>query len=134
MAETRKHLAEEIDLDFERTSLDNVLKYIQELGKVNIVISPDIAAEGIDLSSRLVDLKVRRVSIEAVFGLILGSDLGYKVESGYVLITTRGKLQQNLPVVTYPVMDLIAAKSTTTAPRPRSSTWRTSVMGLRPAA
>ena len=109
VAETRKHLAEEIDLDFERTSLDNVLKYIQELGKVNIVISPDIAAEGIDLSSRLVDLKVRRVSIEAVFGLILGSDLGYKVESGYVLITTRGKLQQNLPVVTYPVMDLIAA-------------------------
>ncbi len=109
VAETRKRLGEEIDLDFERTSLDNVLKYIGEIQKVNIVISPDIAAEGIDLSSRLVDLKVRRISIESVFGLILGADLGYRVESGYVLITTRAKLQQNLPVVTYPVQDLIAA-------------------------
>jgi type II secretory pathway component GspD/PulD (secretin) len=109
VAETRKRLAEVIDLDFERTSLDNVLRYVGELQKVNIVISPDIVAEGIDLSSRLVDLKVRRVSIESVFGLILGSDLGYKVESGYVLITTRAKLQMNLPVVTYPVMDLITA-------------------------
>jgi type II secretory pathway component GspD/PulD (secretin)/tetratricopeptide (TPR) repeat protein len=108
VSETRKKLGDEIDLDFERTSLDNVLKYISELQKVNIVISPDIGVEGIDLSSRLVDLKVKRVSIEAVFGLILGADLGYKVESGYVLVTTRTKLQQNLPIVIYPVQDLIA--------------------------
>ncbi|MBE3071158.1 MAG: hypothetical protein IMZ66_13065, partial [Planctomycetes bacterium] len=35
-------------------------------------------------------------------------DLGYKVESGYILVTTKEKLQQNLPVVTYPVQDLVA--------------------------
>ena len=109
VAETRRRLAEEIDLDFERTNLDNVLKYIAEVQRgLNIVIDPDIGAGGIDLSTRVVDLKVKRVSIEAVLSLILGADLGYKVESGYILVTTKEKMQQNLPMVTYPVQDLIA--------------------------
>jgi len=109
VADTRRRLSEEIDLDFEKTSLDNVLKYISEVQRgLNIVIDPDIAAGGVDLSTRVVDLKVKRVSIESVLGLILGSDLGYKVEPGYILITTKEKMQQNLPVVTYPVQDLVA--------------------------
>jgi type II secretory pathway component GspD/PulD (secretin) len=109
VADTRRRLSEEIDLDFEKTSLDNVLKYISEVQRgLNIVIDPDIAAGGVDLSTRVVDLKVKRVPIESVLGLILGGDLGYKVEPGYILITTKDKLQQNLPVVTYPVQDLVA--------------------------
>ncbi|MCX5671181.1 MAG: hypothetical protein NTU94_07685, partial [Planctomycetota bacterium] len=109
VSETRRRLTEEIDLDFEKTSLDNVLKYISEVQKgLNIVIDPDIATGGIDLSTRVVDLKVKRVSIESVLGLILGADLGYKVEAGYLLVTTKEKLQQNLPMVTYPVQDLVA--------------------------
>jgi hypothetical protein len=109
VAETRRRLSEEIDLDFEKTSLDNVLKYISEVQRgLNIVIDPDIAAGGVDLSTRVVDLKVKRVSVESVLSLILGIDLGYKVEPGYILITTKDKLQQNLPVVTYPVQDLVA--------------------------
>jgi len=109
VADTRRRLSEEIDLDFEKTSLDNVLKYISEVQRgLNVVIDPDIAAGGVDLSTRVVDLKVKRVPIESVLGLILGGDLGYKVEPGYILITTKDKLQQNLPVVTYPVQDLVA--------------------------
>ncbi len=110
VAETRRRLSEEIDLDFEKTSLDNVLKYISDIKKgLNIVIDPDIASQGTDLSTRVVDLKVKQMSVESVLGLILGADLGYKVESGYILVTTRDKLQQNLPVVTYPVHDLVAS-------------------------
>jgi len=109
VSETRRRLGEVIDLDFEKTSLDNVLKYISEVQRgLNIVIDPDITAAGVDLTTRVVDLKVKRVSIESVLGLILGADLGYKVEAGYLLITTKDKLQQNLPVVTYPVQDLVA--------------------------
>ena len=109
VAETRRRLSEEIDLDFEKTSLDNVLKYISEVQRgLNVVIDPDVSAAGIDLSSRVVDLKVKRISVESVLGLILGTDLGYKVEAGYILVTTKDKLQQNLPVVTYPVQDLVA--------------------------
>ena len=109
VAETRRRLSEQIDLDFEKTSLDNVLKYISEVQRgLNIVIDPDVSTAGIDLSTRVVDLKVKRVAVESVLGLILGADLGYRVESGYILVTTREKLQQNLPVVTYPVQDLVA--------------------------
>ena len=108
--QTRARLAEKIDLDFEHTSLDNVLKYISEVKKdLNIVPDPDLAAGGIDLTTRVVDLKVKGVSVESVLNLILGADIGYKVEAGYILVTTRTKLQQNLPIVTYPVMDLVAS-------------------------
>jgi len=107
---TRRRLQERMDLDFEHTSLENVLNYISEVQEgLNIVIDPDISAAGIDLSNRIVDLKVERVPVESVLPLILGRDLGYRVEPGYILITTREKLQQNLPVVTYPVQDLVAS-------------------------
>jgi len=109
VSETRRRLQERIDLDFEKTSLDNVLNYISEVQRgLNIVIDPDIATAGIDLSTRVVDLQVKQVSVESVLHLILGTDLGYRVESGYILVTTSEKLQQNLPVVTYPVQDLVA--------------------------
>jgi len=108
--QTRARLAEKIDLDFEHTSLDNVLKYISEVKRdLNIVPDPDLATGGIDLTTRVVDLKVKGVSVESVLNLILGADLGYKVEAGYILVTTRAKLQQNLPIVTYPVQDLVAS-------------------------
>ena len=108
--QTRARLQETIDLDFEHTSLDNVLKYISEVKRgLNIVPDPDLATAGIDLTMRVVDLKVKGVSVESVLGLILGADLGYKVEAGYILVTTRDKLQQNLPIVTYPVQDLVAS-------------------------
>jgi general secretion pathway protein D len=110
VAGTRRLLGEKIDLDFEKTSLDNVLKYISEVQRdLNIVVDPELAAAGIELSSRVVDLKLRQVTVESVLRLILGNDLGYKVEAGYILITTKEKVQQNLPIVTYPVQDLIAS-------------------------
>jgi len=108
--QTRARLAEKIDLDFEHTSLDNVLKYISEVKRdLNIVPDPDLATAMIDLTTRVVDLKVKGVSVEKVLDLILGADLGYKVEAGYILVTTRAKLKQNLPIVTYPVQDLVAS-------------------------
>jgi hypothetical protein len=100
VAETRQRLKGLIDLEFEKVSVDNALNYTAEVTRLKFVIDPDIAAAGVDLTTRVVDLKVKRVSIESVLGLILGADLGYKVEAGYILITTREKLQQKLPVVT----------------------------------
>jgi hypothetical protein len=106
--EVRERLRQLIDLDFERTSLDNVLKYISEVQKgLNIVIDPDISTAGIDLATRVVDLRVTSAAIELVLSLILGADLAYKVQPGYVLITTREKLQQNLEMHCYTVHDLV---------------------------
>jgi Flp pilus assembly secretin CpaC/tetratricopeptide (TPR) repeat protein len=117
VTDTRKRLQEEIDIDFERTSLDNVLKYINDIKKdINIVISPDVATDGIDLSTRLIDLKVRHVSIEQVFGLILGEDIGYTVQPNFILITTRKRIERSLPLSTYPILDLIAPVQDYVAP------------------
>ncbi len=110
VAETHQRLKRLMDLDFENMSLDNVLKYISKVMRLNIVIDPDVAAQGIDLPTRVLDLKVKGVSVESVLATILGADLGYKVEAGYILITTREKLQQNLPAVTHPVAAGAAVK------------------------
>jgi len=94
VAETRRLLKEDIDLDFEKTSVGNVLKYIGEVRRgLNIVIDPDVSAAGIDVSTRVVDLKVKQVSVDSVLGLVLGNDLTYVVQPGYVLVTTRDKLR-----------------------------------------
>ena len=84
-----------IDLDFERTSLDNVLKYISAVADgISIVIDPETALAGIDLTTRVVDLKVSRVPIESVLDLILGVDLGYRIGPGYVLLSPALSMEQ----------------------------------------
>ena len=101
-ADVRQRLREEIDLDFERTSLDNVLKYISEVQRgLNIVVDPAVAQAGIDLSKRVVDLKVKRAPVDEVLDLLLKPDLGYKIEAGRVLVTTRDRLPRDLSAVTY---------------------------------
>ena len=110
VAETHQRLKRLMDLDFENMSLDNVLKHISKVMRLTIVIDPDVAAQGIDLPTRVLDLKVKGVSVESVLATVLGADLGYKVEAGYILVTTREKLQQNLPAVTHPVAAGAAVK------------------------
>jgi len=99
----RRRLQGLIDLDFEYTSLDNVLKYIGEVTGLNIVVDPDVAASGIDLASRVVSLKVQAEPVETVLDLVLGADLAYKVKSNHVLITTKEKFFSDLPVRSYAV-------------------------------
>ena len=102
-AEVKRVLSEAIDLDFEKTSLDNVLKYIGEVQRgLNLVIDPDIAAANIDLSTIVVDLKVKHVSIEEVLKLIIGGNLGYAVQPGYILITTKEKASKLAAEATTP--------------------------------
>ena len=101
-------LARPIDLDFEKTSLDNVLKYIDEVcPDLSIVIDPAVSAAGIDLSTRVVDLKVRQVPVQAVLDLLLCDDLAYRSPPGYVLVTTRERAFGNVVAVMYPVDGLI---------------------------
>ena len=110
VAETRRHLDEAIDLDFEKTSLDNVLKYIDEVERgLNIVVDPALATAGIDLNTRVVDLKCKRLSLRAVLSLVLRPDTGFTLGPGYVLVTTREKIHTGLALKAYPVADLAKA-------------------------
>jgi len=114
--ETRRRLEETIDLDFEKTSLDNVLKYISEVQRgLNIVIDPDLATAGVDLSTRVVDLKEKHVTVGVVLDLVLGADLAYEVRPGFVQITARKLLETRMAVRFYPVADLLKAAADETA-------------------
>jgi len=109
LAETRRRLDAQVDLDFENTSLDNILKYLCEVQSgLNIVIDRELQESGVDLSTRVVDLKVKRVALAYVLSLIIGGDLGYQVEPGYVWVTTRDRLaSESLTLHVYAVKDIL---------------------------
>jgi len=109
VAESLKTL---VGLDFEKTSLDNVLAYLSEVVPgLNVVIDPEIELAGIDLSTRVVDLKVKAVSVETVLRLVLGADLGYKVEENRIWITTCERLYRELRIRTFDAADIAASVS-----------------------
>ena len=116
--DTCRRLDETISLDFEKTSLDNVLKYICEVQRgLQIVIDPTLATAGIDLSVRAVDLKCKWTPLWSVLDAVLGPDLDYRIGPGYVLITTSEKAQARLLCKAYPVADLLKAAAAETARR-----------------
>jgi hypothetical protein len=107
----RRRLAERVDVDFENTTLSAALGFLQEALKgVNLVVDPDLAAQGIDLTLRAITLKWKQTPINEVLTKVLGPDLGYRVYPQYVLVSTRDRLQQNLPTVMYPIRDLLVER------------------------
>lgn len=101
-AEVRRRLDQKIDADFTNTGLETVLRYLDEATPdLGIRVDPELAATGIELSGRPVNLKVRQVPVGAVLDLVLGPDLAYRVERGTILITTREKAMGNLSLVAY---------------------------------
>ena len=102
--DSAKWLSLRIDLDFEKVSLDNVLKYIAEvLPSVSIIVDPYVAACGIDLSTRVVDFKGKAVAVGDVLDVILSADLAYVPRAGHLLITTSDRLYFSLECKTYAV-------------------------------
>jgi len=101
-AKVRAALREMMDISVKEMSLDKVLVLISQHGP-SLYLDPDIAAGGIDLSTRLVNLDLKQVPVGTLLDIVLGADLGCKIQSGCVMITTRDKLQQNLPIVLYKV-------------------------------
>ena len=86
----RRALAATIDADFEKTSLDNVLRYIKAVCKdVPIEVDPVLKPRGIDLTDRLVDVKAKGIPVQDLLSSVLGPDLIAKVEADRVLITAR---------------------------------------------
>jgi hypothetical protein len=104
----RRQLAETINVEFNNTPLAEVLNILRKsLKGVNVVISPGLQGEGIDLQSRTVTLTCENTPISEVLDRTLGADLGYRIRSHYILIGAHGMLEQNLPIVVYPIQDLL---------------------------
>ncbi|MFO8012603.1 MAG: hypothetical protein R6X20_04765, partial [Phycisphaerae bacterium] len=85
-------------LDFERTSVKNVLEYLAEIGNFSIIFDKALEEQGLDLESRTVTLKVSGITYEKAIELILPQGVGYRIGPGYVLITTVEKSW--LPLIT----------------------------------
>jgi hypothetical protein len=96
-------------IEFENTSVKDVLDYIAEVGKINIVYDKALADAGIDLSAARTTLKVTGLTIEQVIGLILPTGCAYLVQPNYVLITTAAKAQAALTTRMYDVRDLLSS-------------------------
>ncbi len=122
LARTRRTMAATMrsrpGMDFERTSVKNVLMYLGEVGNFGIVFDKALEEAGIDLEARTVSIKVSRISYEKAIELVVPRECGYRIGPGYVLITTLEKSWLPLKTVTYSIrLALAEIPDFTDAPR-----------------
>ena len=105
-------------IDFQHTSVKDILQYLAEVGRFSVVFDKALEEAGIDLTLRVIDIKVSGISYEKAIQLILPRECGYRVEAGYVLITTLEKSWMPLKTATYSVrLALAQIPNFTDAPR-----------------
>lgn len=78
-------------LTAEHMSVKDVLNMLAERGKFSVVFDPELETGGIDLSTRLVDMKFTGMKYEDAIQLVLPRECGYRVGPGYILVTTLEK-------------------------------------------
>jgi len=106
------------DLDFQRTSVKNVLEYLAEVGNFSVIFDNELEEQGIDLDTRTVTLKVSGITYEKAIELVLPRGVGYRVGPGYVLITTMEKSWLPLITKSYSIrLHLAKIPNFTEAPR-----------------
>jgi beta-lactamase regulating signal transducer with metallopeptidase domain len=102
-AKVRGQLAKAIDLKAEKTPLSDVLVQISHAAGLNLVIDNTMSTEGVNLQDVPVDLKVQQKPVEWILDTILPESCSYRVEEGYVLVTTQAMLFHRLPAGMYRV-------------------------------
>ena len=96
-------------LDFQQTSVKNVLEYLAEIGHFSVIFDKELETQGIDLETRTVTLKVSGITYEKAIELVLPRECGYRVGPGYVLITTMEKAWVPLKTASYSIQLHLAA-------------------------
>lgn len=106
-------------LKFDKTPLTDALEQLGQRGKFLVVIDPQLEKDEIYLYERKVTLKIPpgRMSYAQILDMILGEDLGYRVEPGRIFITTLDKSWLPLMARQYPARFLIAEAKDHIAPR-----------------
>jgi len=90
-------------LDFEQSSVRDVLMYLAEIGHFAIIFDKALEEQGIDLATRVVSIRVSGITYEKAIEIILPRECGYRVGPGYVLITTMEKAWLPLRTATYSI-------------------------------
>jgi beta-lactamase regulating signal transducer with metallopeptidase domain len=93
LEETNRLLDNDLDVHFSEMPLADVLDYLRDAGKLNIIVSPDLPA--CVLTRPLINMNVKQVAIKHILRIALvGSGLDYEVGPGYVLILARPTPEQ----------------------------------------
>jgi hypothetical protein len=104
LARTRRTLmSPRPSFEFENMAVKDVLTYMSEVGKFSVVYDNAIQEAGIDLAARTVSVRLSRMTYEAALNLILPKEVGYRIEAGYLLITTLEKSWLPLKTALYSV-------------------------------
>jgi hypothetical protein len=90
IADTKAILQNPIDLDFDKVSYDNLLKYLGQVVRgLKVEVDPSVKAAGIDLESRLVEIRAKRITVASVLWILMHSDLTYTILPGRVVVVPR---------------------------------------------
>ena len=104
LARTRRTLmSPRPSFEFENMAVKDVLTYMSEVGKFSVVYDNALQEAGIDLAARTVSVRLSRMTYEAALNLILPKEVGYRIEAGYILITTLEKSWLPLKTALYSV-------------------------------
>ena len=104
LARTRTTLATgKPQAEFQNTPTKDALQALGRMGQFSIVFDRALEEANIDLSTRPVTLRVAGMTYEAAINLMLPAECGYRIEAGYIQVTTREKSWLPLLIRTYGV-------------------------------
>ena len=103
--------------EFSATPLTQVLQMLAETGGFAVVFDKALEEAGIDLSTHPVTMRLAGMRHEDAIYLLLPRECGYRVEAGYVLVTTLEKSWLPLKTVVYSVCDAVTVVPNFVGPR-----------------
>ena len=103
--------------EFSATPLSQVLQMLAEAGGFAVVLDKALEGAGIDLSTHPVTMRLAGMRYEDAIHLLLPRECGYRVEAGYVLVTTLEKSWLPLKTVVYSVRDAVTVVPNFVGPR-----------------
>jgi len=109
LARTRRTLTTgKTSVDFENAAIKDVLAYMAEVGKFSVVFDGALQEAGIDLSARTVTIRFTGMTYEDAINLVLPKECGYRIEPGFILVTTLEKSWIPLKTATYSIQLALA--------------------------
>jgi hypothetical protein len=100
LAKTRAAVAaRRPNTEFKDTPVKDALQALADAGHFSIVIDPALEEAGVDLTARTVSFKAAGLAYEDALNLVLPREAGYRIESGYIYITTQEKAWLPLQVM-----------------------------------
>jgi len=108
-AKTRRTMmAAKPKLDFQNVAVKQVLTTLAEAGGFSVVFDAALEEAGMDLSVRTATINTTGMTYEDAINIILPKECGYRIEAGYIVVTTLEKSYVPLKTGTYGIQLALA--------------------------